>query len=124
MTWPRATRNLKHADAGQLTAMQDAAAVLLEHERHISPDVITALCQIREETSAELKARGTSADPTHASACAPSSSWAAGQLDARRDSRELPAARYRHQEPRGYLRYVAFSSRSALDVGNGEESRA
>ena len=57
MTWPRATRNLKHADAGQLTAMQDAAAVLLEHERHISPDVITALCQIREETAAELKAR-------------------------------------------------------------------
>ena len=57
MTWPRATRNLKHADAGQLTAMQDAAAVLLEHERHVSPDVITTLCQIREETAAELKAR-------------------------------------------------------------------
>ena len=37
--------------------MQDAAAVLLEYERHISPDVITALCQIREETVAELKAR-------------------------------------------------------------------
>ena len=47
MTWPRAARNLKHADAGQLTAMRDAAAVLLEHERHISPDVITVLCQIR-----------------------------------------------------------------------------
>ena len=31
--------------------------MLLEHERHISPDVITALCQIREETAAELKAR-------------------------------------------------------------------
>jgi hypothetical protein len=57
MTWPCATRNLKHADAGQLTAMQDAAAVLLEHERHISPDVITAICQIGEETAAELKAR-------------------------------------------------------------------
>jgi hypothetical protein len=57
MTWPRATRNLKHIDAGQLTAMRDAAAVLLEHERHVSPDVITALCQIREETAAELKAR-------------------------------------------------------------------
>jgi hypothetical protein len=37
--------------------MQDAATVLLEHERHISPHVITALCQIREETAAELKAR-------------------------------------------------------------------
>ena len=57
MTWPRATRNLKHADVGQLTAMQDAAAVLVEYERHVSPDVITALCQIREETEAELKAR-------------------------------------------------------------------
>jgi hypothetical protein len=31
----------------QLNAMQDAAAVLLEHDRHISPDVITVLCQIR-----------------------------------------------------------------------------
>ena len=67
MTWPRATRNLKHAEAGQLTAIKDAAAVLLEHERHISPHVITVLCQIREETAAELKARGTSADqPTPA----------------------------------------------------------
>ena len=56
MTWPRATRNLKHADAGQLTAMQNAAAALLEHERHISPHVITVLCQIREETAAALKA--------------------------------------------------------------------
>ena len=80
MTWPRATRNLKHADAGQLTAMQDAAAVLLEHERHISPDVITALCQIREETAAELKARRDISRPAHASACAPScslGSWSA-----------------------------------------------
>jgi hypothetical protein len=57
MTWPRATRNLKHADVRQLTAMQDAAAVLLENERHVSPDVITTLCQIREETEAELKDR-------------------------------------------------------------------
>ena len=82
MTWPRATRNLKHADAGQLTAMQDAAAVLLEHERHVSPDVITVLCQIREETAAELKAReGASADqPTPAPAHHPAPR-AAGQRD-------------------------------------------
>ena len=57
MTWPRATRNLKAADAGHLTGMRDAAAVLLEHARHVSPDVITVLCQIREEIAAELKAR-------------------------------------------------------------------
>jgi cytoplasmic iron level regulating protein YaaA (DUF328/UPF0246 family) len=73
MTWPRATRNLKRTDAGQLTTMLDAAAVLLEHERHISPDVITSLCQIREETAAELKARQeASADqPTPAPAHRP-----------------------------------------------------
>jgi hypothetical protein len=83
MTWPRATRNLKAADAGHLTAMRDAAAVLLEHERHISPDVITVLCQIREETVAELNARQkTSADqPTPAPAHRPVP-WATGQLDA------------------------------------------
>ena len=57
MTWPRATRNLKHADAGQLTTMQYAAAVLLEYEWHVSPDVITTLCQIREETQ-RAEARG------------------------------------------------------------------
>jgi len=56
MRWPRATRNLRHADAGQLVAIRDAAAVLLEHERHISPGVITMLCQIREEATAELTA--------------------------------------------------------------------
>jgi hypothetical protein len=77
MTWPRATRNLKHADAGHLTAMRDAAAVLLEHERHVSPDVITVLCQIREEAAAELK------DRQGASAGQPKpASLAAGQLNA------------------------------------------
>jgi hypothetical protein len=83
MTSPRATRNLKHTDAGQLTVMQDAAAVLLEHERHISPHVVTALCQIREETAAELKARQeASADqPTPSPAHHPAP-WAAGQPDA------------------------------------------
>ena len=69
VTWPRATRNLKHADAGQLTAMRDAAAVLLEHERHVSPDVITVLCQIREEAAAELKARRNISRSARASAC-------------------------------------------------------
>ena len=47
MTWPRATSSLKRTEAGQLTATQDAAAMLFEHERHISPDVISVLCQIR-----------------------------------------------------------------------------
>lgn len=82
MTWPRATRNLKHTDAGQLTAMLDAAAVLLEHERYISPDVITSSRQIREETAAELKARGTSADQPAPAPAHRSAPRAAGQLDA------------------------------------------
>jgi hypothetical protein len=83
MTWPRATRNLKHAEAGQLTAMQDAAAVLLEHERHVSPDVITVLCQIREETAAELNARQeTSADQLTPAPAHHPAPRAAGQLDA------------------------------------------
>jgi hypothetical protein len=43
-TMPQTVMSVRFA---QLNAMQDAAAVLLEHDRHISPDVITVLCQIR-----------------------------------------------------------------------------
>ena len=61
----------------------DAAAVLLQHERHVSPDVITVLCQIREETAAELKARQeASADQPAPSPAHHPAPWAAGQLDA------------------------------------------
>jgi len=40
----------------------------------------------------------------------------------RRDSRRLPAARDRRQEPYGYLRYVTFSSRSALEARNAKDA--
>ena len=57
MTRPRATRDLKDATAEELAALRDAATVLVEHERRISPRVLTDLCLIREETTAELGSR-------------------------------------------------------------------
>ena len=57
MTWPRATRDLKDATAEELAALRDAAAVLVEHEQRISPRVLTDLCLIREEATAELGSR-------------------------------------------------------------------
>ena len=57
MTAPRATRDLKHATAGELAALRDAVTVLIEHERRVSPRVLTELCLIREETIAELRSR-------------------------------------------------------------------
>lgn len=57
MTEPRATRDLKHATTEELAAMRDAAAVLVEHERRISPRVLTDMCLIREEVTAELASR-------------------------------------------------------------------
>jgi len=57
MTWPHATRALRNADADELAAIRDAAALLIEHERNISPRVLTDLCLIREEATAELRKR-------------------------------------------------------------------
>ena len=57
MTEPRATRDLKHATTEELAAIKDAATVLTEHERRISPRVVTDLCLIREEVTAQLGAR-------------------------------------------------------------------
>jgi hypothetical protein len=57
MTEPRATRDLKHATTEELAAIRDAATVLAEHERRISPRVLTDVCLIREEATAELGSR-------------------------------------------------------------------
>jgi hypothetical protein len=57
MTLPHATRALRNADADDLAAIRDAVAVLIEHERNISPRVLTDLCLIREEITAELRKR-------------------------------------------------------------------
>jgi hypothetical protein len=54
MGWAHATRGLGRLGEADLTAMHDAAKLLMEHQRHINPRVMTELCLIREETSAEL----------------------------------------------------------------------
>lgn len=63
MSWQRATRSLKHAGAEDLASMRDAAQLLIDHERQINPRVLTDLCLIREETSAELRRRMDSVNP-------------------------------------------------------------
>jgi len=62
VSWQRATRSLKAADAEDLANMRDAAQLLIGHERLINPRVLTDLCLIREETSAELRRRVDSVD--------------------------------------------------------------
>ena len=63
MSWQRATRSLKAAGAKDLSNMRDAAQLLIDHERLINPRVLTDLCLIREETSAEQRRRADVADP-------------------------------------------------------------
>jgi hypothetical protein len=58
----RATRSLKAAGANDLANMRDAAQLLIDHERQINPRVLTDLCLIREETSAELRRRVDAVD--------------------------------------------------------------
>lgn len=62
MSWQRATRSLKAAGADDLANMRDAAQLLINHERLIKPRLLTDLCLIREETSAELRSRVDSVD--------------------------------------------------------------
>jgi hypothetical protein len=57
MSWARATRDLSGASDADLTAMHDAANLLMNHQRRINPRVATELCLIREETSAALRKR-------------------------------------------------------------------
>ena len=46
-----------------------------------------------------------------------------GQIQATWDGTDFAFDAVRTGTEHGYLRYVAFSSRSALNVGNGEENR-
>jgi hypothetical protein len=44
--------------------MRDAAALLLDHEHHLNPRIVTDLCLIREQCTAELTSRAANpADP-------------------------------------------------------------
>ena len=63
MSWQRATRSLKYAGAEDLANMRDAAQLLIDHERQINPRVLTDLCLIREEASAELRGRTHAFNP-------------------------------------------------------------
>jgi hypothetical protein len=63
VSWQRATRSLKYAGAEDLANMRDAAQLLIDHERQINPRVLTDLCLIREETSAELRRRTHAVNP-------------------------------------------------------------
>jgi hypothetical protein len=85
MTWPRATRNLKHADAGQLTAMQNAAAALLEQRAAHQPARDHRLVPDPggDRGGAEGQGRASADQPASASAHRHSpAAWAGGQLDA------------------------------------------
>jgi hypothetical protein len=57
MGWAHATRNLSKASYADLTAIHDAAKLLMDHERRVTPQVLTELCLISEETEAELNKR-------------------------------------------------------------------
>jgi hypothetical protein len=57
MGWAHATRELSNASDAELAVMNDAARVLMDHQRRISPRVMTELCLIREETGAEMRKR-------------------------------------------------------------------
>ncbi len=57
MGWAHATRDLGNASNADLAAMHDATETLMNHERQISPRVMTDLCLIREETGLELRKR-------------------------------------------------------------------
>jgi hypothetical protein len=50
-------RDLVHTTGKQLGDMRDALAVLLDHEHHINPRVVTDLCVMREQITAELERR-------------------------------------------------------------------
>lgn len=63
MGWAHATRNLNHASTDTLLRLRDAAAVLIEHDRQISPRVMTDLLLIREETTAALQHTTSAAQP-------------------------------------------------------------
>ena len=55
----RASRQIKLAEAGQLAAMSDGLALIMENQRFVSPHVLPILCDLREEVAAELGRRST-----------------------------------------------------------------
>ena len=55
----RASRQIKLAEAGQLTAMSDGLALIMDNQRFVNPLLLTSLCELREEIAAERERRST-----------------------------------------------------------------
>jgi hypothetical protein len=55
----RASRQIKLAEAGQLTAMSDGLALIMDNQRFVNPLLLTNLCELKEEIAAEFKRRST-----------------------------------------------------------------
>jgi hypothetical protein len=55
----RALRQIKLAVAGQLAPMSHGLALIMEHQRFVSPHVLPVLCDLREEVAPELGRRST-----------------------------------------------------------------
>jgi len=55
----RASRQIKLAEAGQLTAMSDGLALIMDNQRFVNPLLLTNLCELTEEIAAEFKRRST-----------------------------------------------------------------
>ena len=66
----RASRQIKLAEAGQLTAMSDGLALIMDNQRFVNPLLLTSLCELREEIAAERERRSTG-DGTAAPAARP-----------------------------------------------------
>ena len=66
----RASRQIKLAEAGQLTAMSDGLALIMDNQRFVNPLLLTSLCELREEIAAERERRST-VDGTAAPAARP-----------------------------------------------------
>lgn len=55
----RASRQIKQAEVGQLTAMSDGLDLIMDNDRFVSPLLLTSLCELREEIAAERERRST-----------------------------------------------------------------
>lgn len=77
----RASRQIKLAEAGQLTAMSDGLALIMDNQRFVNPLLLTSLCELREEIAAE-RARTSAVDGTAAPAARPHSRSALAACEA------------------------------------------
>ncbi len=90
----RASRQIKRAEAGQLTAMSDGLALIMDNQRFVNPLLLTNLCELREEIAAELKRRSTGdGTPAPATGTRPRSALTASEPDSGLSPAVTPADR-------------------------------